>query len=63
MLAGKKFPGLGHVLVLDEKIMTLAKEYFFAQTNKYTSFVDCANMAAAKIYKLDRIFSFDKLYE
>lgn len=36
---------------------------FLKQTKKGTSFIDCANLAFCKKYKLDGILSFDEFYK
>ena len=37
-------------------------KYFLQQTKKGTSFIDCANLIASQVYKLDGILSFDEFY-
>ncbi|MEK7166205.1 MAG: hypothetical protein AAB874_05360 [Patescibacteria group bacterium] len=47
---------------MDEKAIKLSWQIFLTQTKKGTSFVDCSNLAAIKIYHLDNILSFDSFY-
>lgn len=49
-------------LVVDEKLEERAWEVFLKQTKKGTSFVDCANLAAARSYGIDKIATFDRFY-
>lgn len=51
-----------NVIFLDKNIEAKAWKMFFQQKKKKTSFVDCANLVCVKLYKLDKIFSFDKFY-
>lgn len=50
------------IIDLDNKLEKLAWQIFLQQTKKGTSFIDCANLAAIRLYNLDKIFSFDKFY-
>ncbi|OGM12120.1 hypothetical protein A2Z22_03455 [Candidatus Woesebacteria bacterium RBG_16_34_12] len=49
-------------IILDEELEKLSWEIFLVQRRKGTSFIDCANIAAIKKYKLDGILSFDDFY-
>lgn len=49
-------------IILDTTVENSAWDIFFRQSKKGTSFVDCANLAAFKRYKLDKIASFDRFY-
>jgi predicted nucleic acid-binding protein len=67
MVHARKFFELINHLVksridLDEKLEKKAWQIFLKQTKKGTSFVDCANWAALREFKLDKIASFDKAY-
>jgi hypothetical protein len=46
-----------------DKLETKAWYIFKQQTKKGTSFIDCANIAIYKHFKMDAIFSFDKIYK
>ena len=50
------------IVFIDEKIIESAEQYYRQQTSVKNTFVDCINMAVAKAYHLDAIFSFDKGY-
>ncbi len=50
------------VFPLTEELTGLADELFLSQTTKGTSWPDCLNMAIAKSYSIDAIFSFDHVY-
>lgn len=47
---------------LNEEIEDEAWRLFLRQTKKGASFVDCANLATVRKFKLDGIISFDKFY-
>ena len=49
-------------ICIDEKLEKSAWEVFLQQEKKGTSFVDCANLAVIKRYKLDGILTFDAFY-
>lgn len=51
------------IIKLDENLEKNAWEIFLTQTKKGTSFVDCANLSACDLYKLDGILSFDEFYK
>lgn len=51
------------ILPMDEKLTDEAIETFLTQTSKGESLFDCFVMAAARKYKTDAIFSFDKGYK
>lgn len=51
-----------NIIFLDKDIEKAAWKIFLQQKRKNISFVDCANLATVKLYKLDKIFSFDKFY-
>lgn len=50
-------------ITIDEALEKSGWQVFFSQTKKGTSFVDCANLATIKLYKLDGILSFDSFYQ
>lgn len=52
-----------NLLYSTEEHFKIACWYFFKQSTKETSFVDCLNMAVCEKLKLDAIFSFDHVYE
>lgn len=47
---------------INEELEKKAWKIFLQQNKKGTSFVNCANLATLKRYKLDGILSFDKFY-
>lgn len=47
---------------IDKGLEKLAWGIFLRQTKKGCSFVDCANLAVIKKYKLDGIMTFDEFY-
>lgn len=47
---------------VDEDLEAEAWEIFLKQTKKGCSFVDCANLAVIRKYKLDGILAFDQFY-
>lgn len=47
---------------IDSAIEERALEIFKKQTSKNVSFVDCTNMALMSYDYIDRIFSFDRIY-
>lgn len=47
---------------MSDELESAAWTIFGKQTKKGTSFVDCANLAAVAMYKLDGILSFDTFY-
>jgi predicted nucleic acid-binding protein len=49
-------------LPLNEEIIASADKIFLSQNKKWTSWIDCLNVALIKYYKLDGILSFDKFY-
>lgn len=49
-------------IFIDEDLAEKAMSIFLSQAKKGTSFVDCANQAAAEKFKIEKIFSFDKFY-
>lgn len=51
-----------HIISLTDTLELAAWEIFKNQTKKGTSFIDCANLAAIKFFKLDGILTFDKFY-
>ncbi|KKT29569.1 MAG: hypothetical protein UW41_C0016G0029 [Candidatus Collierbacteria bacterium GW2011_GWC2_44_18] len=58
-----KLPKLNlKIISFDEKLESMSWEMFLKQTKKGCSFVDCANMAVLRRYRLDGILSFDKFY-
>jgi len=44
-------------------ILLIAESYYRKQNSKKNTFFDCLNMALAKAYQADCIFSFDRGYE
>jgi predicted nucleic acid-binding protein len=59
-----KFRALPVILIdVDADMERRAWDIFGKQTKKGTSFVDCANVAAAEKYHFDRILSFDRFYQ
>ena len=46
----------------DDSVEKESWKKFLSQTKKGTSFVDCAILATARHYKIDKIFSFDRFY-
>lgn len=44
-------------------ILLIAENYYRKQTSKKNTFFDCLNMALAKTYQADYIFTFDRGYE
>lgn len=50
-------------LPLTTQTSILADEIFLKQRKKGTSWIDCLNVAMAKIHNLARIFSFDRFYK
>lgn len=46
----------------DESVEKESWKIFLSQTKKGTSFIDCAILAAARHYKIDKIVSFDRFY-
>lgn len=50
-------------LPLTTQASVLADEIFLKQTKKGTSWIDCLNVAIAKIHNLAGIFSFDRFYQ
>ncbi len=53
---------LPKIIYLNQNLEKKTWKIFLSQTKKNISFIDCANLATKKTYKLDRIFSFDKFY-
>jgi len=51
------------VFFTDSTLLSLAETYYLKQHSKKNTFFDCLVMAAAKTYKVDAIFSFDKGYK
>ncbi|MBP7859745.1 type II toxin-antitoxin system VapC family toxin [Patescibacteria group bacterium] len=49
-------------IIMNEDVEKEAWKMFLQQSKKGTSFIDCANLAAYKKYKLDGILSFDEFY-
>lgn len=47
----------------NKEVDQLAIKIFLRQKSKNVSFVDCANMAMVNLFKIDAIFSFDKIYQ
>lgn len=52
-----------HRIIVDQELEQKGWEIFKKQTKKGTSFVDCANLAAIELFKLDGILSFDRFYK
>lgn len=52
-----------NLIPVDEEVMFLAEDYYRKQVSKKNTFFDCLNMAVAKAYEADFIFSFDRGYE
>ncbi len=52
-----------NLIAVDEELMILAEDYYRRQASKKNTFFDCLNMAVAKSYGVDFIFSFDRGYE
>ena len=50
------------VVPFDENVERESWKIFLSQTKKGTSFVDCAILASARHYKIDKIASFDRFY-
>lgn len=50
-------------LPLNQELAREADKLFFLQKKKGTSWIDCFNAAAAKLYEVDVIASFDKFYK
>lgn len=50
------------IIPLNSKLEKLADEIFIAQNKKGTSWPDCLNLAIARKYGIQAIFSFDKIY-
>lgn len=50
------------IIPLTSELEKLADEIFMSQNQKGTSWPDCLNLAIAKKYGLEAIFSFDKIY-
>lgn len=50
------------VILIDSELEAKAWSVFFEQTKKGTSFVDCANLAVIRHFKLEGILSFDRFY-
>ena len=50
------------VVPFDEIIEKESWKIFLSQSKKGTSFVDCAILASARHYKIDKIASFDRFY-
>lgn len=46
----------------DEDVEKESWKIFLSETKKGTSFVDCALLASARHYKIDKIASFDRFY-
>lgn len=58
-----KFPKLNMTIIpVDEGLEKESWNIFLKQTKKGCSFVDCANLAVVKKYKLDGILAFDDFY-
>lgn len=49
-------------IFVDRKLTAKTWRIFKKQTKKATSFIDCANLAIAQEFKIDKVFSFDKFY-
>ena len=49
-------------LTLSQSIIDEADEIFLSQKSKGVSWIDCCNVAVARIHGLDAILSFDKFY-
>lgn len=50
------------VILLDLELEKRSWDVFLNKTKKGTSFVDCSNIAALKMYNLGKLMSFDKGY-
>lgn len=50
------------IVPFDESVEQESWKIFLSQTKKGTSFVDCAILASAHHYKIDKIVSFDRFY-
>ncbi|MDP1722868.1 MAG: type II toxin-antitoxin system VapC family toxin [Candidatus Gottesmanbacteria bacterium] len=50
------------VAPFDESVEKESWKVFLSQTKKGTSFVDCAILATARHYNIDKIVSFDRFY-
>lgn len=48
---------------INKNLTAKSWQVFKNQTKKGTSFIDCANIAVFKNFKMDEIFSFDKFYQ
>lgn len=50
------------VIHIDKRLDDEASRIFLKEKRDGTSFVDCSNVAVAKTFNIDTIFSFDKFY-
>jgi predicted nucleic acid-binding protein len=50
------------IIHIDESLHLRAIECFIDQSKRGTSYVDCTNIAVAKLYNIPKILSFDKFY-
>lgn len=50
-------------VLITKELTDKADEIFLSQNKKGTSWIDCLNAAALKIYEIDAIFSFDSFYK
>lgn len=51
-----------NTIFFDQSLESQTWQIFKQQTKKGTSFIDCSNIAIYKHFKMDYIFSFDKIY-
>lgn len=51
------------IVYMNEELFKLGEEYYRKQNSKKNTFFDCLNMALAKTYQADYIFTFDRGYE
>jgi predicted nucleic acid-binding protein len=50
-------------VLITKELTDNADEIFLSQNKKGTSWIDCLNAAALKLYGIDAIFSFDRFYK
>lgn len=53
---------IDRMVPFDESVEKESWKVFLSQAKKGTSFVDCAILASARHYKIDKIVSFDRFY-
>lgn len=56
------YENLPTIINIDSTLEKITWQIFLSQIKKNISFIDCANLAAVKLYNLDKIFSYDKFY-